>query len=294
MHQAQYATSSQRQSEMPSLVEQLQQRHGLTKKKVYGVKPPRTPLVRDEPPSDPYWTHTPTPLRETSMTTPVIATPGGRSAPLSRLDRIARMSHRGPMDTSGRWRPCGSQWPSGDVDCPLNYTYDRRNSTAIIMHLDPEGTYSQPVFDSGKAYDGVMSAQSSVSSSSKAASKPKYDEPFTFDPEYILATAVMFQQEVLPGFPEYTELADSYGPLLTKHGNDGLPHEDDIECVYSLLPYLPASKAGQLFAAKYSVAACQPHPTAEVGEMPPALSESMSLQYATHSIGTSSLSHWAG
>jgi hypothetical protein len=60
-------------------------------------------------------------------------------------------------------------------------------------------------------------AQSSTSSSSKAAPNSKDDKPFMFDPEYITATAVMFQQEVLPAFPEYAQL-DSYRPL-TKCGN---------------------------------------------------------------------------
>ncbi|KAJ6465100.1 hypothetical protein C8R47DRAFT_53917 [Mycena vitilis] len=36
-------------SESPSLVSQLQQHHGLTKKKVYGTKPPRVPFIMDEP-----------------------------------------------------------------------------------------------------------------------------------------------------------------------------------------------------------------------------------------------------
>ena len=298
-------------------------------------------------------------LGETSMTTPVTMTLGGRSAPLSRLDRIARMSHRSPVDTSGRWHPCGSELPSGDVGRPLNYQYRPVPTIAptpqvpysVATHLDPEGTYSQPTFDSAIAsqrsssvnayvfpnhdlssqpgqedyisnpptadvhctsatiqnsktsdqsavasYDEptplehAASAQSSASSSSKATSNPKDDEPFTFDPEYIAATAVMFWQEVLPAFPE---LVDSYGPPLTKRGNGAVPQEYGVGCDYSMLPYLPASIAGQLFAAKYSVAACQPH-SAEAGGMPLALSEPTSLQYPTHSIGTSSLMGWAG
>ncbi|KAJ7472011.1 hypothetical protein FB451DRAFT_312841 [Mycena latifolia] len=41
-------------SESPSLVSQLQQYHGLTKKKVYGAKPPRIPFVKDERVRDRY------------------------------------------------------------------------------------------------------------------------------------------------------------------------------------------------------------------------------------------------
>ncbi|KAM6499203.1 hypothetical protein JOM56_004711 [Amanita muscaria] len=49
-HDSHSTNSSQAQSEMSSLVAQLQKKHGLTKKKVYGVKPPRQPFFRDDLP----------------------------------------------------------------------------------------------------------------------------------------------------------------------------------------------------------------------------------------------------
>ncbi|KIL55370.1 hypothetical protein M378DRAFT_18009 [Amanita muscaria Koide BX008] len=44
-HDSHSTNSSQAQSEMSSLVAQLQKKHGLTPKKVYGIKPPRQPFV---------------------------------------------------------------------------------------------------------------------------------------------------------------------------------------------------------------------------------------------------------
>ncbi|PFH49651.1 hypothetical protein AMATHDRAFT_4732 [Amanita thiersii Skay4041] len=85
------------QTDYPSLVSQLQQVHGLTKKKVYGMKPPRTPFFRDESPRESY--RRPAVSLPATLTDPLLAShqllsQGGRSAPLSKLDRIARLSQR--------------------------------------------------------------------------------------------------------------------------------------------------------------------------------------------------------
>ncbi|KIL63920.1 hypothetical protein M378DRAFT_647305 [Amanita muscaria Koide BX008] len=385
-----YANSSQTQSEMPSLVAQLQQKHGLTKKKVYGVKPPRQPFFRDEPTSDPYrrpvYPLLP-PLTDLSSTTPIMMTPGGRSAPLSRLDRWTRMSHRGPTDTSQRWHPPSSKIPSSDVGCsdvpscmppneptvihgrhptiqtpvempyqpatnldqngfyrPTTYEssidsqwgtgpsgYVPQNSPIITQ--TPQAAYVQNVSadtyghrqtptslgsppasqsppdhkPSGPAcneaaplkYDAPASSTSSPSP--KAGSTPKDDEPFTFDPAFIAATAVMFRQEVLPAYPE---LADSYvsPSSSTKRRISGTAQGYNVGCDHSILPYLPASKAGQLYAAKYSVAACQQQTESEANASSLTTSENTTAinaescyyQYPTYSVGTSSLTGWAG
>ncbi|PBK63691.1 hypothetical protein ARMSODRAFT_1023882 [Armillaria solidipes] len=79
-------------AEAPSLVAQLQQVHGLTKKKVYGTKPVRKPFFRDER------------VTETSRRSTLLArsvpidmdmtrAPGGRAVSRSVIDRGARVRH---------------------------------------------------------------------------------------------------------------------------------------------------------------------------------------------------------
>ncbi|KAK0452978.1 uncharacterized protein EV420DRAFT_633621 [Desarmillaria tabescens] len=79
-------------AEAPSLVAQLQQVHGLTKKKVYGTKPVRKPFFRDER------------VTETSRRSTLLArsvpvdmdmtrAPGGRVVSHSVIDRSARVRH---------------------------------------------------------------------------------------------------------------------------------------------------------------------------------------------------------
>lgn len=81
-------------AEAPSLVAQLQQVHGLTKKKVYGTKPVRKPFFRDER------------VTETSRRSTLLArsvpidmdmtrAPGGRAVSHSVIDRSARVRHTG-------------------------------------------------------------------------------------------------------------------------------------------------------------------------------------------------------
>ncbi|KDR72831.1 hypothetical protein GALMADRAFT_142561 [Galerina marginata CBS 339.88] len=86
----------------PSLVSQLQQVHGLTKKKVYGAKPVRQPFFREERVRDKY-RQAPTPL---TMSIPVIeqvpSAGGGRALSQSRADRMSRVGQSSPTDLQAR------------------------------------------------------------------------------------------------------------------------------------------------------------------------------------------------
>ncbi|KAF9039320.1 hypothetical protein BJ165DRAFT_1407519 [Panaeolus papilionaceus] len=96
----------------PSLVSQLQQVHGLTKKKVYGTKPPRPPFFKDEPVRDNqrlpvrdrYRGKGPAPLTmpPTFMETMVSSASGGRAMSQSRADRKSRVGQSSPVDPSRR------------------------------------------------------------------------------------------------------------------------------------------------------------------------------------------------
>ncbi|KAK2459421.1 hypothetical protein APHAL10511_008560 [Amanita phalloides] len=397
-----YDGTSQSQSEFPSLVAQLQQRHGLTKKKVYGIKPPKTPFFRDrdDPPFDPY-RRTALPfsatITDSSLSSPITLTPGGRSVPLSRLDRITRLNQRSPADTSSRrWRrstsPNSLSSPENDTTAthsPISAvsrahvaSYEPVTSTtASILLVEPpyrslpavdqQFTYSHSVYESGterhwppssengyiqqtyaaisrsQPYDenfssnipaggynqtttdqdnasgslGAPTVNSAViqespiaasyrssvttsdrpqgSSSTSATSNSKDDEPFTFGPEYIAATTVMFRQEVLPAYPEYAGLAEPYVPLSAKRSDATSAQSFTLGYDYSTLPYLPPSKAGQLYAMKYSMA-WPPRQTEEANVLPMSTSDytpttTSTLSYHPPcSTSSSSLTGWAG
>jgi len=108
----------------PSLVSQLQQVHGLTKKKVYGAKPARQPFFRDERVRDKY-RKVPTPL---TMPLPLAdpnpsPTAGGRAISQSRVDRMSRVGQASPTDLHGRrqygWPRRGSRLSTPEPDNSL-------------------------------------------------------------------------------------------------------------------------------------------------------------------------------
>ncbi|KJA16053.1 hypothetical protein HYPSUDRAFT_207373 [Hypholoma sublateritium FD-334 SS-4] len=95
----------------PSLVSQLQQVHGLTKKKVYGAKPARQPFFREERVRDKYRT-APAPL---TMPLPAVdqipsPTAGGRAISQSRAERMARVGQGSPTELHARRQQHGA-WP---------------------------------------------------------------------------------------------------------------------------------------------------------------------------------------
>lgn len=109
----------------PSLVSQLQQRHGLTKKKVYGAKPTRQPFFRDEPVREKY-RRVPAPL-SMPLSAPVvsplsaIAPPSGRAVSRSRADRILRVGQGSPTAElhprlHNGWPRRGSRMSSPEAD----------------------------------------------------------------------------------------------------------------------------------------------------------------------------------
>ncbi|KAF8174573.1 hypothetical protein BJ912DRAFT_1046492 [Pholiota molesta] len=98
-----FATPAPTDGEAPSLVSQLQQVHGLTKKKVYGAKPVRQPFFREERIQNKY-AKAPSLL---TMPPPVVdqapsPTAGGKVLSHSRADRIARVGQSSPTETHSR------------------------------------------------------------------------------------------------------------------------------------------------------------------------------------------------
>ncbi|KAE9394921.1 hypothetical protein BT96DRAFT_166429 [Gymnopus androsaceus JB14] len=87
------SASASSQEEEPSLVTQLQQMHGLTKKKVYGSKPKRRPFVSAE-----IYREHPRKASSLSPVSPSDTNHGGRVTSPSLIDRSARVYHQnGPV-----------------------------------------------------------------------------------------------------------------------------------------------------------------------------------------------------
>ncbi|ESK91351.1 hypothetical protein Moror_2778 [Moniliophthora roreri MCA 2997] len=120
----------------PSLVSQLQQVHGLTKKKVYGTKPVRKPFVSGE-----LYRGEPTNRRSLSLSPDSPVSPptnhGGRMASHSTLDRSNRLHHSSSSDFRPYHRPSRT-YNSGSH----NTVYD---SSSQYRNLDSPGKFSQPL-----------------------------------------------------------------------------------------------------------------------------------------------------
>ncbi|KNZ78916.1 hypothetical protein J132_08141 [Termitomyces sp. J132] len=90
-------TSPSEPENPPSLVAQLQQVHGLTKKKVYGTKPVHTPFVREDR------VHKEPPCAPAPLILPSVqSTGGGRAVSTSKASRISRMAQSSPTELQAR------------------------------------------------------------------------------------------------------------------------------------------------------------------------------------------------
>lgn len=126
----------------PSLVTQLQQVHGLTKKKVYGTKPQRQPFFRDDRVRDKY-RKVPTPLTMPSSMTEDVHSPsaGGKVISQSRADRMNRVSQGGsPTDLHQRRQEPWARRGSG-LSTPELETMSSPATTSTIYDLSPGSSY---------------------------------------------------------------------------------------------------------------------------------------------------------
>ncbi|PPQ91533.1 hypothetical protein CVT25_008801 [Psilocybe cyanescens] len=130
-----------------SLVSQLQQYHGLTKKKVYGAKPTRQPFFRDERVGEKH-RQPPAPLTMplTIMNSVPSPTGGGRTISHSRVDRMNRVSQASPTDmhrrTHSGWTRRGSRMSTPEADHPWT-------SPPAHTDMSPGGSYIVSELSSG-------------------------------------------------------------------------------------------------------------------------------------------------
>lgn len=148
----------------PSLVTQLQQKHGLTKKKVYGAKPVRPSFFREERVRDrhrkiPAPLTMPMPLQHPELTQ------SGRAVSRSRAERMLRVGQGSPTELHPRrqlgYARRGSRFPSpeddvggagpGPISSPASITTFNEMSPASSYD------YPSPVSPTGDDYYGVPS-----------------------------------------------------------------------------------------------------------------------------------------
>ncbi|KAF8063316.1 hypothetical protein FPV67DRAFT_236967 [Lyophyllum atratum] len=346
----------------PSLVSQLQQVHGLTKKKVYGAKPVRKPFFREERArQEP--AGAPTPLILPILKSSPRRNGSGRALSTSKAARINRMAQSSPTESQPR-RPGlprrNSRMSSPETDSfpspssfsipsnaspPVSPTSSanvyiqpapvpRRPETildpswgtmqyksiphsfsqtefptycpppalppaarwqevpAVLQNVAPPHFYpehrpfSQASGARTQAFSGVEDA--SPYRLPRRASCPEDEEPFTFNAEYVAATATLFKNEVLPAYPDLQPVFDeNISPrrafyIAQDHGS---------------MPPSPSSAydPGELYVATERDESLQ-HSLSHSLEYPIAAAGSPGLSYATsYSPGSSSsLTGWAG
>ncbi|KIK64138.1 hypothetical protein GYMLUDRAFT_433584 [Collybiopsis luxurians FD-317 M1] len=126
--------------EFPNLVTQLQQMHGLTKKKVYGTKPKRRPFVSAE-----VFREHPRKSSSLSPVSPSDTNHGGRVTSPSVLDRAGRVYHQGG---SVLQQPSAAAVPRALMDI------SGTSSLASASNMSPEANAATP----GSSYHSPTSA----------------------------------------------------------------------------------------------------------------------------------------
>jgi len=193
----------------PSLVSQLQQVHGLTKKKVYGAKPTRQPFIREERVRDKYH-RAPAPLMmppSTSATSPVIqaSNRSGRATSRSRADRVLRAGQGSPTDTHSRRQ---SGWPrrSTRLGSPES---DVAGSVSTFSDISPTHPHyspdMSPPISPTIAIDDTYNIQPSIQSagtiSSMSVNSGILAEPNWLQQQYRVAPQLSPPHS--PQFPEF-------------------------------------------------------------------------------------------
>lgn len=271
-----FASSASSTENPPSLVTQLQQVHGLTKKKVYGTKAVRQPFFREERVRDRYRKGaTPVSVSATATHLSSATNGGGRAITRSRAERLARGSpteshsrHPGlnrkmsAPDAESLASPTSFSRPSSmsspilptPVDIPMqpatllsseainpsDHPTWLQNSSIVPSLLqtgDYPGNRWHGDHNSGGAYpQHPVTAEAPIIPSfipstipkqrrrelgltrnneasnrptrSARAVRPEDEEPFVFNDEYVAQTVALFENEVLPAYPNFAAMGE--------------------------------------------------------------------------------------
>ncbi|PPQ63659.1 hypothetical protein CVT24_004433 [Panaeolus cyanescens] len=248
----------------PSLVSQLQQVHGLTKKKVYGTKPPRPPFFKDEPVRenqrlpvrDRYRGKGPAQLTmpPTLMETIESSNSGGRAMSQSRADRKNRVGQSSPVDSSRRqlgWprRLSGLSTPEPDALPSSATTYADTSPGGSYISSD----FSSPVTPASTAdeYYGVAT-QGPVNTgppNMAPSSQPVYSNLPTPDVQWSQSLQYGSPYSSVPGpaAPSYftnpgnQQYVGSFSPQVSNGHFDNYVGEVPPATVMSRAPQAPAA-----------------------------------------------------
>ncbi|KAJ4490618.1 hypothetical protein J3R30DRAFT_3423315 [Lentinula aciculospora] len=123
----QATTSPASEEELPSIVTQLQQMHGLTKKKVYGTKPKRRPFVSSE-----VYRESSRKAASLSPVSPSETNHGGRVTSPSLIDRTTRVHHGSVLPHPGVTRSSSLDIPSSSSTSVFNPATSYRPPTMTM------------------------------------------------------------------------------------------------------------------------------------------------------------------
>lgn len=196
----------------PSLVAQLQQVHGLTKKKVYGVKPVRRPFIRDEPvavgvPSrrSSLISSSSSSPPETHHLPPTPISPGGRAASQLATDRSTRVRQRTQGKTAHRSNPT-SPTDTGAFVWPRSTT---KPAEAYTVPSSPVSMSGPSAFDKAHVARDYLRTDSDVLMQSRDNISWKPQQPPSLVP---------------PVIPSHSSSVYPAPPLTQNHAIQQLPY----------------------------------------------------------------------
>lgn len=212
----------------PSLVTQLQQKHGLTKKKVYGAKPVRAPFFREERVRDrhrkiPAPLTLPMPLQHPELTQ------SGRAVSRSRAERMLRVGQGSPTELHPRrqlgYPRRGSRRPSpeNDVGSAGPGPISSPASITTFNEMSPASPYDypSPVSPTGDDYYGVPSIPKNTTPIVPMTLTPLHGGGSPGDPAWLQQP-----QTYTPGYASSgAPLSVSYFPVTSQPLYPSNPHQ---------------------------------------------------------------------
>ncbi|KAF9481450.1 hypothetical protein BDN70DRAFT_528202 [Pholiota conissans] len=271
-----FMTPAPTDGESPSLVSQLQQVHGLTKKKVYGAKPVRQPFLTQERIREKY-IKAPTLL---TMPPPVAdqapsPTAGGKALSHSRADRMARVGQSSPTETHSRrqhgWPKRGSRLSTPEAEniawssSPSTYHDTSPGSTYVPSVSSDISSPVTPVTTMEDMYHGLPKTVPSTSATAIHGMNPlMYQTGGMPEPSW---PQQQQQQQQQPQQQPQSQYADGYGtvqqsyfpPLVSQpqfYSNAGElmqpPQTSSPEHAHAHATQQPTTQSGVIPSASYA------------------------------------------
>ncbi|KAG6809438.1 hypothetical protein H0H92_000248 [Tricholoma furcatifolium] len=226
-----YGVPSVNEPEAPqSLVAQLQQVHGLTKKKVYGAKPVPLPFVREERVHQGL-PNVPTPLVIPSAKASQRHAGGGRAVSTSKAARVSRMSQNSPTELQSR-RP-GMPRRNSRMSSPEVDPYPSASSFPVPPNIPSPVSpiplsnlyaHQSPIVpsqaESINAEWGPLQSKTMLQSQSQPCLSQSYFLPYTAPPQSL---AESWQDNGIPISPQFNGVSPAVIVPFHSHALRGSP-----------------------------------------------------------------------